>query len=95
MPNYSYQCAEGCRFEALFPMTEVPSEMACRGCAAPAKRVITAPHLSAAGTAAFGLMDRAAASAHEPTVVSGPPPRGPARTQPVTHNPLHAKLPRP
>lgn len=95
MPNYSYQCVEGCRFEALFSMADVPAETACRNCGAVAQRLITAPHLSAAGSAAYGLIDRAASSAHEPAVVSGPPARGPGRAQPVTRNPLHAKLPRP
>ncbi|MHA3683900.1 hypothetical protein ACXR2T_04145 [Leucobacter sp. HY1910] len=54
---------------------------------------MTAPHLSGAGTAAFGLVDRAARSAHEPSVVSSLPSTG-GKQQRYTHNPLHAKLPR-
>lgn len=95
MPNYRYQCSEGCSFDALFSMADVPEETECRSCGATAQRRITAPHLSGTGSAEFGLIDRAAASAHEPQVVGGLPARGPGRTQPVTRNPLHAKLPRP
>lgn len=94
MPNYSYRCTQGCSFDALFAMSEVPAQTACRICGASAERMITAPHLSAAGSAAYGLVDRAATSAHEPTVVSSLPSRGPGRATPVTRNPLHAKLPR-
>lgn len=94
MPNYSFRCAQGCAFDAIYPMSEVPSEVECRVCGSSAKRGITAPHLSAAGSAAFGLMDRAAKSAHEPAVVDRIPGRGPGRTQRMTQNPLHAKLPR-
>lgn len=95
MPNYRYTCAEGCQFDALFAMAEVPAELECRSCGAAARRTITAPYLSAAGSAAYGLIDRAATSAHEPAVVSSLPSRGPGTAQPVTRNPLHAKLPRP
>lgn len=94
MPSYSFRCEEGCQYDALFSMTEVPSEMACRACGGLARRAITAPHLSAAGSSAYGLIDSAARSAHEPAVVSSLPTAGPRRSQPVTRNPLHAKLPR-
>jgi len=95
VPNYSYRCTEGCAFDAMYSMSEVPGETECRVCGGVAKRGITAPHLSAAGSAAFGLIDRAAKSAHEPAVVDRLPGRGPAQTQRTTQNPLHAKLPRP
>ncbi len=95
MPSYSYRCSEGCVFDALYPMSEVPDEIACRRCGAVARRGITAPHLSAAGGSAFRLMDRAAKSAHEPQLVDRLPARAPGARQAVTHNPLHAKLPKP
>ncbi|CAG7599537.1 FmdB family zinc ribbon protein [Leucobacter soli] len=95
MPSYSYRCVEGCRFEAIYPMAEVPQETECRDCGAVARRAITAPHLSVADSSAFRLMDGAARSAHEPEVVTSlPSAAGPARRRSVTHNPLHAKLPR-
>ncbi|WP_053382543.1 FmdB family zinc ribbon protein [Leucobacter celer] len=94
MPSYSFQCSEGCRFDALYPMSEVPRETSCRVCGGSAKRAITAPHLSVAGGSAYRLIDDAARSAHEPAVVDRLPARGPGRSQPVTTNPLHAKLPR-
>ena len=95
MPNYAYQCSEGCRFDAIYPMSEVPAETACRRCGASARRAVTAPHLSQSGSAAYGLIARSERSAHEPEVVSGLPSTGSSGTQRVTHHPLHAKLPRP
>lgn len=95
MPSYSFRCAQGCNFDALFSMSEVPNETECRVCGASARRAVTAPHLSVAGSAAFQLIDSTAKSAHEPAVVSSLPSRGPGRSQPITRNPLHAKLPRP
>ncbi|WP_083879211.1 FmdB family zinc ribbon protein [Leucobacter salsicius] len=98
MPNYRFRCAQGCEFDAMYSMQDVPLSAECRVCGAQAKRAMTAPHLSNSGTSAFGLVDRAARSAHEPEVVSSLPsnrgPGGPTKRQPVTHNPLHAKLPR-
>ena len=95
MPTYSFRCEAGCLFDATFRMAEVPAQTVCRECGAEATRVITTPHLSAAGTSAFRMIDSAARSAHEPPVVTSLPKSGRARTQRVTHNPLHAKLPRP
>ena len=94
MPSYSFQCSAGCRYDARFPMAEVPAEMTCRECGSTARRAITAPHLSAAGNPAFRLLEHTARSAHEPTVVDRLPTQGAPRPQRVTSNPLHAKLPR-
>ncbi|WP_336658674.1 zinc ribbon domain-containing protein [Leucobacter sp. USHLN153] len=78
----------------MFPMSEVPRLVECRVCGGPAKRAITAPHLSIAGGSAFQLIDRTARSAHEPEVVDRLPARPKGAAQKVTTNPLHAKLPR-
>jgi putative FmdB family regulatory protein len=95
MPSYSFVCAAGCSFDALYAMSEVPSSIDCRVCGASAKRAITAPHLSNTGSAAYQLVDHAARSAHEPAVVDRLPGSGAPRPQRVTANPLHSKLPRP
>lgn len=99
MPNYSFRCVNGCEFDAMYSMQAVPRAATCRVCGAAATRAVTAPHLSHGGTAAFGLVDRAARSAHEPEVVKNLPrksgPGGHTKRQPMTRNPLHAKLPRP
>ncbi|UOQ60426.1 zinc ribbon domain-containing protein [Leucobacter rhizosphaerae] len=94
MPSYSFQCSAGCRYDALYSMSEVPTETVCRECGGSARRAITAPHLSAAGSSAFRLLDHTARSAHEPAVVDRLPSQGARRPQRVTTNPLHAKLPR-
>ena len=49
MPTYSFRCEAGCLFDATFRMAEVPAQTVCRECGAEATRVITTPHLSAAG----------------------------------------------
>jgi putative FmdB family regulatory protein len=94
VPTYSYRCVNGCTFDAVFAMAEVPAELTCTRCGVSARRVIGAPHLAATGTPAFQAVDAAARSAHEPSVVTSLPSKGRQRVQRVTHNPLHQKLPR-
>ena len=95
MPNYSFRCAEGCEYDAMYSMSEVPRQTECPACGALARRVITAPHLSAAGSSAYGLLDRTARRAHEQQMVDRITARGAAARQHVSRNPLHAKLPKP
>jgi putative FmdB family regulatory protein len=95
MPRYDFRCECGAEFTATYSMGEVPAATGCPRCAASARRRMTAPNLGRTGSAAFGLIDRAARSAHEPEVVSGSLPGSrPRPGTPVTSNPLHAKLPR-
>ena len=95
MPSYSFRCTEGCEFDAMYAMSEVPRKTHCRRCNATAIRLVTAPHLSAASGSAYQLLEHTSRSAHEPLTVDRLPARGPAARQPVSSNPLHAKLPRP
>ncbi|WP_026554150.1 FmdB family zinc ribbon protein [Arthrobacter sp. 35W] len=95
MPLYEFRCPRGTVFEASFAMADAPQQLDCPDCSAPARRRISAPRLSIAGTAAFGLIDAAKRSAHEPAVVSSPAPGGGSRGPRYTANPLHQKLPRP
>ncbi|MGE2728018.1 zinc ribbon domain-containing protein [Mycolicibacterium vaccae] len=70
-----------------------PDVVDCPDCGGPARRMMAAPNLGAAGSA-MALQDATRATADRPGVVSAPPPAtGPRR--PVSTNPLHAKLPRP
>ncbi len=96
MPLYEFRCHDGTVFEAAFTMAEVPDRLSCPGCGEPARRRISPPRLSIAGTAAYSLIDATKRSAHSPPVVSspGPPPPG-VRSPAYTHNPLHQRLPRP
>lgn len=94
MATYSYRC-DGCGgFDLRMAMGTAVDRVPCPACSAPARRVFTAPmqpRVSAGLAALHSLEER---SKHEPPVVdrmSGTP----RRTQPVTRNPLHAKLPRP
>jgi putative FmdB family regulatory protein len=96
MPIYEFRCASCADFEQVHPIDSVPDESDCPTCGAPARRRMSAPHLSAVGSAAYGLLDRAARSAVEPEVVTSPPSaHRTGRDQRVTANPLHRKLPRP
>ncbi|GAB3292249.1 FmdB family zinc ribbon protein [Pseudoclavibacter terrae] len=94
MPTYTYRCDRSHRFDEVHAMSSVPDESPCPECGSSARRRPSAPHLSATGSPAYGLMDAAAKSAHEPQVVSALPgsPRRPGTG--VTRHPLHAKLPR-
>lgn len=94
MPRYDFRCTCG-DFTAFYAMAAVPTATDCPQCGSSARRVMTAPHLGRTASATFGLMDRAARSAHEPEVVSGALPGARRRPgTPVTTNPLHQKLPR-
>lgn len=96
MPIYEFRCEICARFEQSHPMGLVPDLVDCPTCRAPARRMMSAPHLSAAGSAAFRLVEKTARSASEPEVVeSTRPERRSGTGASVTTNPLHRKLPRP
>lgn len=77
-------------------MAAVPLQAPCEHCDGLARRVMTAPHLSVAGSSAYQLVDRTLRSAHEPDVVTRLPARtGGPRPASTSANPLHQKLPRP
>ncbi|NYD66999.1 FmdB family zinc ribbon protein [Agromyces atrinae] len=95
MPRYEFRCTAGHTFDAIYAMADVPDRSPCTECGADASRRPTAPHLGRTGSAAFGLIDRAARSADAPEVVSGAIP-GASSRRPTryTDNPAHQKLPR-
>lgn len=95
MPLYEFRCPEGTQFEASFPMSRAPQLLDCPQCGQQARRRISAPKLSMAGSAEYKLIDSTMRSAHEPEVVSNRlPSKGQASPTRYTHNPLHQKLPR-
>lgn len=95
MAIYEYRCSDGSRFEASHPLGVAPDILPCPSCGEPSRRVISAPHLSKAGSPAFQLIDSTQRSADEPEVVNARIPGAPRRVQPYSANPLHRKLPRP
>ena len=96
MPIYEFRCGRCVDFEQSHPLDSVPDVTDCPGCGEPARRRMSAPHLSVAGSAAYRLIDRAAQSAVEPEVVAAlPPAPRPGSAPRVTTNPLHHTLPRP
>ena len=96
MPTYEYRCADCPGFDRVFEMRSVPDSVSCPTCQGTAKRRISAPRLSKANSAAFGLIDATERSAYEPAVVNSLTPGLPSGAgQKYTSNPLHRKLPRP
>lgn len=96
MPTYEFRCPDCTDFDLVFAMRSVPENATCPTCGASARRRVSAPRLSRAGSAASRVIDAAERSAHEPETVSSLPGR--ARSAPAqryTANPLHQKLPRP
>jgi putative FmdB family regulatory protein len=93
MATYLYRCAEHGCLEVSLPMGSAPSQCACPHCGGVAARVFTAPRLSRGSAAHRALLDRTAASADSPAVVSAPPPAPRPATRP--HNPALARLTRP
>ncbi|XGU19566.1 FmdB family zinc ribbon protein [Rhodococcus sp. 3Y1] len=92
MPLYEFRCT-GCgplravvRDGRSAPVDYLPQ------CSLESKRVVSSPRLSHASSAAMGLLDSTARSAHEPAVVSGSLPGRGRQSPPTTSNPLHRKL---
>ncbi|WAM13259.1 MULTISPECIES: FmdB family zinc ribbon protein [Rhodococcus] len=96
MPLYEFRCAADCGpFERSFPMADVPGTTRCPRCDRDAVRRVSPPRLGHGSSSAMNLLDRTKRSAHEPDVVTGPPPSTTAGRSAVTSNPLHRRLPRP
>lgn len=94
MPIYEYRCPECGDFEVLLGMGAATRESDCPACGSTARRLMSAPGLSRAGTAAARLIESTEATAAEPDVVTAIPP-GSRRAPRTTANPLHRGLPRP
>lgn len=93
MPLYEYKCPHCGIFEQQHPMASVPKTVVCTQCSSKARKLISAIGLSQINSTRAKLIDSTNASAHEPQVVTSRP--GTVKPARVTHNPLHAKLPRP
>jgi len=94
LATYSYRCDSCGGFDERAEIGAAAGSVSCPACARPARRVFSPPMLSRtpAGVAALHRMEER--SKDSPPVVSAPA-GAPRRRQPVTRNPLHAKLPRP
>jgi putative FmdB family regulatory protein len=94
MPTYAFRCASCDDFDAVFPMASVPAQLDCRTCGGAARRIPSAPHIGAGSSTTMRLLDATKRTASEPDVAESLPGRR-SSPRPVSHNPLHAKLPRP
>lgn len=94
MPIYEFRCQSAHEYERSVPISARDGDLTCPRCGATARRRISAPRLSSLGTPAGELLERAAASAHEPAVVDRVPGT-PRSTGAPTTDPRHARLPRP
>ncbi|RCW43226.1 putative FmdB family regulatory protein [Halopolyspora algeriensis] len=92
MPTYLYRCRECGPFDTSRPLGTAAATEPCPVCAVPAPRLFTAPRLNRAAGPLTRAHEQSLRSADEPDVVTTPPPAAPART---THDPRHARLPRP
>ena len=95
MAVYMFRCQSCGTFDASFPIGTAPARSACPDCAAPGTRVITAPLIGHGANGYRAAIDRAAASADSPPVITGRIPGSPPAAPSITRNRLHAKLPRP
>jgi putative FmdB family regulatory protein len=94
MPTYAFRCPACGEFDAAFPMAAVPARMDCHACGAAARRIFSSPHLGAGASTVMKLLDTTKRTAREPAVVESVPGRRKS-PRPVSHNPLHARLPAP
>ena len=95
MAIYLFRCQSCGTFDAAYPIGTAPARSACPECAAPGARVITAPLIGHGANGYRAAIDRSAASADSPQVITGRIPGLSAAAPRITRNPLHAKLPRP
>jgi len=95
VPIYEFRCESAHEYERSVPMSARDQDLTCPRCGAHARRRISAPRLGTLGSPAGKLLDRTAASAHEPAVVDRVPGAPRAATARTTTDPRHARLPRP
>jgi putative FmdB family regulatory protein len=95
VPLYEFRCENSHVHELLLSMAAAEPSAPCPECGGAARRLIGSPALSRLGSERAALIDRTEASAHEPTVVDRVPGAGAARPTRTTHDPRHARLPRP
>ncbi|MDQ3864775.1 MAG: zinc ribbon domain-containing protein [Actinomycetota bacterium] len=93
MALYDYLCKECGPFEVSRPLGTAGPREGCPICGRTAGRTYGPPAVTSPRSALNRAREAADRSAHEPRVLSGPPPR--AARRPHSPNPLHAKLPRP
>jgi predicted nucleic acid-binding Zn ribbon protein len=94
MTTYRYRCPTDGLTDVTLPIGTAPPTRACPSCGAEMSRVFTAPMLGLAPRGIVAAIDRTAASADSPAVVSRIP--GSGRRAPVAPpNPKLRRLPRP
>ncbi len=94
MPIYEFRCESAHEFERSVPISARDEDLVCPDCGATARRRLSAPRLGRLGSSAGQLLEHAARSAHEPSVVDRVPGARPAAAR-TTTDPRHARLPRP
>ncbi|MGK5739929.1 zinc ribbon domain-containing protein [Micromonospora sp. URMC 103] len=92
MATYEYRCPRDGDFEVRLPLGGAGTVVPCPTCRGEAGRVWSAPMLARTPRALGTALDRAAASAETPEVVSRIPGRRPAAAAPA--GAAHARLPR-
>lgn len=95
MPFYEFRCHTGHTTERLLPMSSDTRTTECQTCGDEANRVISAPAVAGVDKHKARLVEATQKSAYEPAVVNSVPSSGNRRATPVSHNPQHAKLPKP
>lgn len=95
MPLYEFRCGNSHLHELMLSMSAGERSVPCPECGSSATRLISSPALGQLGSERARLIDRTEASAHAPTVVDQVPGSGSSRPARTTHDPRHARLPRP
>nr|WP_281067099.1 zinc ribbon domain-containing protein [Brachybacterium fresconis] len=95
VPLYEFRCENSHLHELMMPLAAADRSAACPECGSSASRLISSPALSRLGSQRARLIESTASSAQAPTVVDHVPGAGSARPARTTHDPRHARLPRP
>ena len=95
VPLYEFRCENSHLHELLLSMAAAERSAPCPECGSAATRQISSPALGHLDSARAQLIDRTESSAHAPAVVDQVPGSGASRPARTTHDPRHARLPRP
>lgn len=95
MPLYEFRCENSHLRELMLSMSAADRHTTCPECGSDATRLISSPALGHLRTARADLIGETEASAHAPAVVDRVPGARPDRSARITHDPRHARLPRP
>lgn len=95
MPSYEYKCPAHGRFDVVLSMAASSADHACPLCGMKSRKVISAPYLNLGDPMSRRVIDATKATADKPGIVTTLPTSSGRRSQQVSRDPRHQRLPKP